>query len=362
MVVSTENATRQIAKIGRVKKLHVLANDGSPLGVTTKSIWGQDGRFGVGGAELAILTLCEGWHERGYDVTFYNNPSEGGVGPFKQKTLDEFDPLESRDYLIIFRSPNERTNEAKGKRIWFSCDQFTVGNFKEFHKRVDKTVVISPFHAKFFKDMYGIEDSIVIDLPVRLNDYKSRSYKKVPKKCIYTSVPDRGAMPLRAAWALINREVPDAQLVLTSDWRLWDAYIDESTVTPYRLSYASLPNTNYIGAVKREELIRHQLEADLLLYPCVYDELFCITVAEAQAAGAIPITSQFGSLSTTNEFGRQVVGVPTDADFVDRFVEEAVRHLQDPDLWAKQAEMRIMAEERFSLDRILEEWETRVFS
>ena len=42
--------------MGRV--IHVLANDGSPLGVTEKSIFGEDGRVGVGGAELALLTMC----------------------------------------------------------------------------------------------------------------------------------------------------------------------------------------------------------------------------------------------------------------------------------------------------------------
>lgn len=341
-------------------KLHVLANDGSPLGVTTKSIWGQDGRFGVGGAELAILTLCEGWHERGYDVTFYNNPNEGGVGPFKQKTLQEFDPSEDRDYLIIFRSPNERIKDAKGKRIWFSCDQFTVGNFAKFSQEVEKIVTISPFHDGYFREMYGIFGTTVIDLPVRMNDYK-RDVKKVSKKCIYTSVPDRGSVPLRAAWALIQREVPEAQLVLTSDWRLWDKDIDESVVTPWRLSYAMLPNTSYIGAVKRDELIRHQLEADLLLYPCIYDELFCIAVAEAQVAGAIPITSRYGAVDTTNEFGVRIAGNPSTPEFIDIFVDATVRHLQDPYLREGQIEMQRKAEERFSLERILQEWEDKVF-
>lgn len=342
-----------------MKKLHVIANDGSPLGVTSKSIWGLDGRFGVGGAELAILTLCEGWQERGYDVAFYNNPNEGGASPFKQKTLDEFDPLENRDYLILFRSPNERVNEAKGKRIWFSTDQFTIGDFKQFHRRVDKTVVISPFHAKYFRDMYGIEDAIVIDLPVR-NDYKLE-IGKVSKKCIYTSVPDRGAMPLNAAWALIVREVPDASLVLTSDWRLWNPDIDQSVLTPYRLPYAMLPNVSYIGAVKRDELIRHQLEADLHLYPSIYPELFCIAVAESQVAGAIPITSKSGAIETTNEFGIQIDGIATEPSFVDAFVEAAIRHLQDPNLHEKQIDMKKKAEERFSLDRILQQWEDEVF-
>lgn len=345
-----------------MKKLHIIANDGSPLGVTTKSIWGLDGGFGTGGAELAILTLCEGWQKRGYDVTFYNNPNEGGASPFKQKTLDEFDPLENRDYLIIFRSPNERINEAKGRRVWFSTDQMTVGNFKDFSRRVEKIVTISPFHANYFKEMYGITETITIDLPVRIDDYKTREVEKVSKKCVYTSIPDRGAMQLHAAWPLIHREVPDASLVLTSDWRLWDRNISKEYLQPYQLNYAGHPNTSYIGAVKRDVLIRHQLEADLLLYPCIYDELFCITVAEAQVAGAIPVTSSIGAVETTNGFGYQVGGHPTEPAFIDSFVNVAVSLLQDPNLREKQLDMQRKAEERFSLDRILQEWEEKVFS
>lgn len=342
-----------------MKKIHVLCNDGSPLKVTMNSIWGKDGRFGVGGAELALLTMCEGWHNRGYDVTLYNNPHEGGVGPFAQKTLDEFDPLENRDHLIVFRSPNERIKEAKGKRTWWSCDQQTVGDFKAFSRRVDKIVTISPRHAEYFKTMYGIEDTITIDLPVR-DDYNG-NVEKVSKRCIYTSIPDRGAMQLNAAWALIIRDVPDASLILTSDWRLWDADIDKSCLTPYQLPFARLPNVTYAGAVKRDKLIGYQMSADLLTYPCVYDELFAIAVAEAQVAGAIPITSQFGALKTTNEFGIQIEGSPYEPDFIEKFVKATVSLLNDPCLKERQEEMKFKAKARFALDRILDLWDEKVF-
>lgn len=341
------------------KILHVLANDGSPLNVTMKSIWGEDGRFGVGGAELALLTICEGFHNRGYDVTLYNNPDEGGASPFKQKTLEEFNPEDNRDYLIVFRSPNERIAGAKGKIIWWSCDQRTVGNFKAFSQRVEKIVVISPFHAKYFKDMYGIENTVVIDLPVRTQDYE-HGVEKVSKRCIYTSIPDRGVMQLHAAWPLIHKEVPEASLILTSDWRLWDRYIDKSCVQSFQLAYARHPNVSYVGAVKRKELVEYQLSAELLLYPCIYDELYCISVAEAQVSGAIPITSQMGAIETTNEFGVQIKGSAYEPKFIEKFVESAVCHLKDPYLLDRQMEMRKKAIERFSLDRILDEWEERV--
>lgn len=346
-----------------MKKISFLANDGSPLGVTMRSLWGEDGRLGVGGAEQALLTICEGFHDRGYDVTLYNDPLERGASPFKQKMLTEFDPAEDRDYLVAFRSPNERIAGAKGKLIWWSCDQSTIGDFALFSKRVEKIVVISPHHAAYFRNLYGIENTVVIDIPVRVKDYANSpasQVSKIPKRCIYTSIPDRGVMELRAAWPLIHREVPEASLVLTSDWRLWDSRLDGSVVWEFQLAYAGLPNVSYVGAVKRKELIQYQLEADLLLYPCVYDELFCISVAEAQVAGAIPITSQSGAIITTNSFGHQIRGNPRSPGFVEEFVRKAVKTLQDPDLNEKQVEMQKKAIKRFSLNRILDEWEERV--
>lgn len=342
-----------------MKKIDVLCNDGSPLKVTEASVWGNDGRLGVGGAELALMTLCRGWHDRGYDITLYNNPDNPENSVFRQKTLDEFNPLDNRDYLIVFRSPNPRINEAKGKRIWWSCDQQTVGDFRDFARRVDKIVTISPRHAEYFRVMYGIENTITIDLPVR-NDY-DRPVEKVSKRCIYTSIPDRGAMQLNAAWAQIVRDVPDASLVLTSDWRLWDSNLDASILNPYRVPFASLPNVSYVGAVKREQLVQYQLEADLLLYPCTYDELFCITVAEAQVAGALPITSKVGAVETTNSFGIQIEGSPQSPEFIEKFVKAAKDFLCDPYLRDIQEDMKVKARERFSLDRILDIWDEEVF-
>ncbi len=141
---------------------------------------------------------------------------------------------------------------------------------------------------------------------------------------------------------------------------MWDKDIDKSCVQPYQLAYARHPNVSYVGAVKRKKLIEYQLQAELLLYPSTYDELFCITVAEAQVAGAIPITSQSGAIETTNEFGVQIEGSAYDPKFIDDFVVNTVNLLQDPFLSERQFVMQKKAIERFSLERILDEWEEKV--
>lgn len=340
------------------RKIDVLTNDGSPLGITEKSIYGTGSRIGVGGAELALLTMCAGWQFYGNQVTLYNNPNEGGASSFSQKTLDEFDPKAERDILIIFRSPNDRikVEGVKGKKVWWSCDQYTVGDFRVWAPLVDKIVCISPYHQKYFKDVYGIYNTDYIDLPVRTWEYKDKIAKR-GRECIFTSMPDRGVMPLHASWARIVAKVPDAHLTITSDWRLWSDGADPHATAPYRLAYAGLPNVTYRGAVGRRELVQLQQQAELHLYPCTYEELFCISVAESQVAGAYPITSGYGALRTTN-MGLWLSGDPTHPNFVDLFVDKAVEYLSDDTLRKRNGEyVREVAMKRFSLENILEKWD-----
>lgn len=337
-------------------KIDVLANDGSPLGVVEDDIHGLiPPRIGVGGAEAAILTLCAAWQKEGHDVTFYNDPREVNRSSFRQAPIDSFRPHNPRDILIIFRSPNERIRNAVGKRIWFSCDQQTMGDFREFSHQVNKIVTISPHHSQYFKTMYGIENTIPIDLPVRTWEYEP-AIPKVSHRCIFTSMPDRGLMVLHAAWPLILNEVPDASLVITSDWRLWADWQTEEATRNFRLAFARASGVTYLGAVKRDRLIQEQMQAEIFSYPCQYDELFCIACAEAQVAGAFPVTSGMGSLNTTN-MGMVISGNPSDHYWVKTFADKIVELMHDKKLAEKQRRIRELAMDRFSLPKILKKWQ-----
>lgn len=342
-------------------KIHVLCRDGSPLGVTEKTLRGEDGRLGVGGAELALLTMCRAWQMYGNDVILYNDPKESGVSNFEQRPIASFNPHEDRDILIIFRSPNPSVHHANGLKVWWSCDSYTIDDFRAFAPQVDKIVTISPFHAKYFKDMYGIQNSIPIDLPVRTWEYKDVDIStKKPKQCIFTSIPDRGLMELHAAWPRIQSQVPDANLIITSDWRLWADWCTIEQTRDYRLAYSRHPNITYLGAVKRDELIRIQMESALHIYPCTFLEQFCISVAESQVAGTFPVTSDSGALATTN-MGRVLHGSPSDPNWQDAFVTNVVELLNDPKLPDKQNWVREVAKKRFSIENILSQWDQKVF-
>lgn len=339
-------------------RIDLICNDGSPIGVIPPDVYGR----GVGGAELAMLSFVSVMAGRGHQVRVFNDPTSPGIHEGVEfLPLAAYDNRVQRDALIIFRSPNPRVrfeDRTWTRVIWWSTDQYTVGSFKELGEKVDLCVAISPHHAEYLAQHYGIPATKIaaVDLGVRLQDYENPP-ERVPHRLIFCSIPDRGLSVLHACWPLIQREVPDATLVITSDYRLW------GLTTPnnhqHRLAWAGQPGVQFLGRVPRLSLTQEQMKAELLAYPCLYDELFCLSVAECQVAGALPVTSVYGALPTTNEHGIQVFGTPTEPGFVRTFVQRVVSLLTEERGYAsiKRQNMIVASRRRFDWNRIAAEWE-----
>jgi len=113
----------------------------------------------------------------------------------------------------------------------------------------------------------------------------------------------------------------------------------------------------FVGAVPRKELIKYQLQSEVQVYPCTYDELFCYAVAECQVAGVLPITTQTGALETTN-MGIQFAGSDYESPRWRRsFAEIAIENMLSPNLEKFSADVQYKAIQRFSLETVLEQWD-----
>jgi glycosyltransferase involved in cell wall biosynthesis len=339
------------------RQIEIVTNDGSPIGVCLSDLWGGDWRVGLGGAETALVTMCEAWAKRGDEVILYNDPHPGGNSPFEQRPILAFHPHDEHDIVIFFRSPPIQHPiflTTTGLKVWWSCDQQTVGDFSAFSKTVDRIVCISDFHQQFFMRRYGIANTVVIDLPVRVEDFAGLEVERVSKRVIFTSVPARGLDNLHRMWGRILSRVPEATLVITSDYRLWGVGASNEQ---FRVKWARQNNVTYFGALARKQYLEELLKADLYFYPSEYDELFCIAAAEAQVAGCQSITSATGALPTTNMgcvIGVDASNTHNDMLFIDRAVEMLRAEQRDDDLREK-------AIQRFHPDTILQQWDTRVF-
>ena len=165
-------------------------------------------------------------------------------------------------------------------------------------------------------------------------------------------------MNLHRIFPKIRQQIPDASLVITSDYRLWGVAPSNEH---FKVKFLGMEGIEYIGAVPRIRLLEEQRKAEVLLYPSNYEELFCIAAAEAQWAGSFPITSSIGSLGTTN------MGIVLDVDANDPrndslFVEETVNFLNNPDKEKWIYDLRELAVTRFSPQTIIKEWNEKVFN
>ena len=335
-------------------RISILCTDGSPLGVTLKDLWGEGNRgIGIGGSEYALLTMCEEWHKAGHEVILYNNPMTTNGSPFEQRNISSFDPNEDRDVLIVFRSPSPRSLAAKGLKVWFSCDQETIGDFAHFATTVHKIVCISPRHAQYFAERYKIHNTTVIDIPVRIGDFDTlEEVEKIKNRLIFTSVPARGLDNLIKIYPEIQKAIPDVSLAITSDYRLWGC---PASNEHFRSKWLSQSNVQFFGALPRIKYLEELMKAQIFLYQCEYDELFCVSCSEAQYAGAYPITSNAGALPTTN-MGTVLEG---DVKIMGKyFVDVVVNMLKDPEgLKRAQDNIKQKAKDRFNPERILKEWD-----
>lgn len=355
-------------------KVVFICDSGSPVGVTPDMIYGR----GVGGAEYGLMSLAETLAERGHEVIVRNQKRTMMPKKYGNVLYTHNDDIDSdHDVAILFRAPSELVHKTKAAlKLFWSCDPYTTGDYRKiWEEDVDAAVCISPYHAGYFQTKYGIRSRMTaIDLGVRLQDYNPIDISpiediRVPNKIIFCSVPDRGLHRLFSMWPRIKAAVPDATLEITSDYSLWTG--GNPSNQGHRKQWQGLEGVIFHGAVPRAKLVQLQQQSSYHVYPCIYDEMFCIAAAETQCAGAVPLTSQAGALKSTNQWGFVLPGDPTTNEWLVDFTEFVIFSMKD-DLAdssytrnghriALRGEMMEQARARFNWHTIAESWE-KIFS
>lgn len=286
-----------------------------------------DGDFegkGVGGAESALILLTRELAKLGYVVDVYNNtPVEGTFNGVNYINLSHFVYEDYSDIFVLFRnSMLGLENVYSSVKIFWTCDQQTTQDWDfEIIPFVDKVLAISEYHKKYLLNHYAFARKMVdvIDLGVNEADYVTPlPYQK--GKLIYCSVPRRGLKYLAECFPKIKDRIPEAELYITSDYRLWGA---EPENAEFRIMFDEMPGVHFLGKISREELVICQKTAEIMAYPCDYDENYCISAIECIAAGAVPVTTDIGALKTTvADSGIVINGKSESLVYQEKFIEE----------------------------------------
>jgi glycosyltransferase involved in cell wall biosynthesis len=141
------------------------------------------------------------------------------------------------------------------------------------------------------------------------------STTKTPLKFIYSSFVNRGLLQLLQMWEKIHSKYPYASLYIHCDVEhQWIKSILPDEVDKIKALLTKLNNHNihYLGWASKSELAKTWQTADIMLYPCTFDETFCLTALESALSKTLVISSKRGALiNTVGDRGILIEGDPS---------------------------------------------------
>ena len=190
--------------------------------------------------------------------------------------------------------------------------------------------IVSPSHwakEQLVKYLHIPKDKITV-IPTGVSDIFQYSSDKT-KTFIHTSIPYKGLELFPVLIQLIHQVHPDAKFKIFSSMSLYGPSND-----PYIELYEhlkTLPNVEYSAAIDQKELVSNYQESAFFMHPNIWEETFCVSMAEAMKCGCYSIITDIGALEevATENFAsivpisgiRTPQGYKVDEKFIYTFAE-----------------------------------------
>ena len=350
----------------------MLANRGKDIVATWQFVYGRRFAFappdydtpGLGGSEGTLVVLTRALARAGEEVTVYANTSEPG----------EYDGVGWVPLFGLARAPKPQVRVSvryeesvliapTARNIFWMLDN-QPANAAAFRARAGASAPGGAGRAAMVRLLrtVGIRDAVTIGLPVDLEEFSLAEPGVVRRPlCLYSSIPDRGLDVALAIWPRLREVVPGAELHVTSGYRLWGFTRHEARLLEDRSRLADTESAGVFmhGVVDRVAVRTLQRTARVLLYPCREEEMYCLAVAEAAAAGTPTVTANAYALSerVVDGVSGYLIDGPIDSPRVQAaFTRLTADLLTDDDLWVGQSlAARDKANEADSA-RVAEQW------
>ena len=197
--------------------------------------------------------------------------------------------------VFVSHLPEELKKSKHPYKILWAHHAYDQPVFLEFdHNIVHHIVSPSQWNKEMFIKYHNVPEYKITVIPNGVSDIFSHSDKKT-KTMIFTSIPYKGIEVLAKVIPLIHQIHPDTKFKIFSSMSLYGNLND-----PYIETYGHLkkmPNVEYSNAVEQKELVKHYQESAFFIHPCIWEETFCVSMAEAMKCGAYPIITNIGALS-----------------------------------------------------------------
>jgi glycosyltransferase involved in cell wall biosynthesis len=351
--------------------------------------WTNPDTQGIGGSETSHIEMAQRLARLGHEVvSFAPIPSDtqngtkvdpAGVQWFSFETLitqqresEGYPFMPDGDVYVIYRAPELIDLVPDGAPCWLTCQDVDYNRewqtlTPERIVKLTRLVALCQTQADYFKAKYpqarvsvssnGIKRELIEAIA---QDPPERN----PHRLIYASSPDRGMEQLLQIFPRIKEMVPDAELHLYYGFNNIEkviAYYGEKSavaMTAARVrALCEQPGVTFHGRMGQPELLREWFKAGLWVHPSNFTETSCITCMDAQACGAIPITSPVWAIAENVQHGVFIEGNVKTALIQARYVLETFRMMVQPELQEEiRAEMMPWARGHFDWDNFATQW------
>jgi glycosyltransferase involved in cell wall biosynthesis len=275
----------------------------------------------LGGSESAICYLMRQLVRRGHDVTLAANLLDGAGGTIDGVAHHPVDIIrdttffytEKFDTIVVINAPAvcapvKALSPASRMVFWAhalpdqTAMQALARNESGDHARaaIDLAVFVSAWQRAEIERAFGaFKAAAVIGngiAPSFENMFASPEdiLRAKQDRAAYTATPYRGLSVLVRAMEGLER---DTRLDVFSSMRVYQS--GDGDYAPLFEQARLNPAIALHGSVTQGELAQHLTGCAYLFYPSIFAETFCITAAEAMAAGMQIVATQVGALPET---------------------------------------------------------------
>ena len=197
--------------------------------------------------------------------------------------------------VAVSQLPEELKKSNKPYKVLWAHHAYDQPAFLNFnHETVNHIVTPSHWAKEQLIKFHKVPKDKITVISNGVNDIFTYSENKT-KTFIHTSIPYKGLELMPALIQRIHQRHPDAKFKIFSSMSLYGPLND-----PYIELYEDLkklPNVEYSAAVDQEELVTAYQDAAFFIHPNIWEETFCVSMAEAMKSGAYPIITNIGALS-----------------------------------------------------------------
>jgi glycosyltransferase involved in cell wall biosynthesis len=329
----------------------------------------------LGGSETSIVHMARELSRCGNDVTVYcclaGNDDQSPAPVYKDYRQFFTDCFSNKwDVLISFRSFDPFLLGRIAPRMIFwtgdASDQPALKDFEHsvLQSNIDLIFCVSKWHRDSFVQQFGLRpDKVIASRNGFCPEITPLSAHKDWTRGAYSSTPFRGLETLLRMFPHMRQRIPTLRLDIFSSMKVY-GWSSEADQEAYGAIYraADQPGVSRHSSVAQPQLMESLSKCGLFLYPNTFAETSCMAAIEAQACGAVVITTARAALNETVENGKSGIclhGEPSSPAYQREFVTTVTRLVQSP---ARLEELSNYARERafrvYSWSRIAKEWMT----